>query len=169
MAEALRVVRGDVLVAESLGAAVAGQEAVISALGSPNPRKPTTLLSAGTRNLVAAMERHGVRRFVCVTILGAGDSRRHATFFYRTFVLQFFVKPMLEDKERQEREIRQSNLDWIIVRPPRFTDEPARGDYRVIPDARGVVGKVARADLAAFMLAQLEDDRYVRKAPIVGY
>ncbi len=165
----LRVRQGDVLDARSLGAAVAGQEAVVSALGSPNPRRPTTLLSEGTRKVVTAMEEHGVRRFICVTILGTGNSKRHGTFFYRTFILGFLVKPMLEDKERQEQVIRRSNLEWVIVRPPRFTDEPARSDYRVILDGPGVVGTIARADLAAFMLAQLKDDQFVYKAPIVGY
>jgi putative NADH-flavin reductase len=160
----LRVARGDVLDVESLGAAVAEQEAIVSALGTPNPRKPSTLLSEGTGNLVRAMDRHCVRRLVRVTILGTGEGgRRHGSLFYRLFVLGFFVKPMLEDKERQEEVIRRSRLDWTVVRPPHYTDEPESGDYRVITDGGGRVGKIGRADLASFMLGQRDEDSYVRK------
>ncbi|MDQ3865078.1 MAG: NAD(P)H-binding protein, partial [Actinomycetota bacterium] len=123
--ERIRVVRGDVLDPASVESAVRGQDAVVSALGTPNPRRPSTLLSKGTKNVVEAMGHHAVRRLVCVTILGTGDSgRRHGSLFYRLFVLGFFVKPMLEDKERQEEVITRSRLDWTIVRPPRYTGKP---------------------------------------------
>ena len=116
------------------------------------------------------MERHGVGRLVCVAILGTGDSgRRHGSLFYRLFVLGFFVRPMLEDKERQEEVIRGSRLDWTIVRPPRYTNEPQSGDYRMIGDGGGRVGKIGRADLADFVLGQLDDYSYVRRAVVVGY
>ncbi len=168
--ERLRVARGDVLDPASVGSAVRGQDAVVSALGTPSPRKPSTLLAQGTKNIVEAMERRGVRRLVCVTILGTGDSgRRHGSLFYRLFVLGFFVRPMLEDKARQEAAIRKSNLEWTIVRPPRHKDEPGSGDYRVIADGEGRVGKISRADLATFMLDQLEDHSCTRKVVVVGY
>jgi len=168
--ERLRVVQGDVLDFTSVESAVRGQDAVVSALGTPNPRKPSTLLSEGTKNLVEAMERQGVRRLVCVTILGTGESgKRHGSLFYRHFVLGFMVRPMLEDKERQEEAIRGSRLDWTIVRPPRYTDESPSGDYRVIADGEGRVGKIGRADLADFVLDQLDDHSYVRKAVVVGH
>jgi putative NADH-flavin reductase len=168
--ERLRAVRGDVLDPASVESAVRGQDAVLSALGTPNPRKPSTLLSEGTKNLVDAMKRNGVERLVCVTILGTGDSgRRHGRLFYKLFVLGYFVKPMLEDKERQEVVIRQSGLEWTIVRPPRYTDEPESGNYRVITDSGGRIGKIGRKDLAGFMLVQLDDTSHVRRAVAVGY
>jgi len=168
--EHLRVVRGDVLDPASVESAVREQDAVVSALGTPSPRKPSTLLSEGTKNIVEAMERQGVRRLVCVTILGTGESgRRHGSLFYRHFVLGFAVRPMLEDKEHQEEVIRRSNLEWTIVRPPRYTDEPRGGGYQVIADGGGRVGKMGRADLADFMLDQLDDHSYVRKAVVIGY
>jgi hypothetical protein len=116
------------------------------------------------------MERHGVSRLVCVTILGTNDSgRRHGSMFYRLFVLGFVVRPMLEDKEHQEEVIRRSNLEWTIVRPPRYTDEPRGGGYQVIADGGARDGKMGRADLADFMLHQLDDHSYVHKAVVVGY
>jgi hypothetical protein len=72
------------------------------------------------------------------------------------------------DKERQEQAIQQSELDWIIVRPSRLTDDPRGGAYRVALDGRTVLGKIGRADVASFMLAQLTDDRYLRKSPAIG-
>lgn len=165
----LRVARGDVLDAASVDKAVAGQEAVLSTLAQPRARMRTTLVSDGTKNVVAAMEGHGVRRFVCVTVLGAGDSKRHASFFYNRVASPFFLDRVLEDKERQEEVIRRSSLDWVMVRPPRLTDKPPRGDYRVLVDEPGVVSEISRADLADFVLTQLEDDRYLRRAPAVGY
>ena len=168
--EHLRVARGDVLDPISVKSAVCGQDVVVSALGTPSPRMPSTLLLEGTRNIVGAMEQHGVGRLVCVTILGTGDSgRRHGSLFYRLFVLGFFVRPMLEDKEHQEEVIRGSRLDWTIVRPPRYTNEPRSGAYRVIGDGGGRVGKIGRADLADFVLGQLDDYSYVRRAVVVGY
>ena len=168
--EHLRVVRGDVLNPASMESAVREQDAVVSTLGTPSPRKPSTLLSEGTKNVVEAMERHGVRRLVCVTILGTNDSgRRHGNPFYRLFVLGFVVRPMLEDKEHQEEVIRRSNLEWTIVRPPRYTDEPRGGGYQIIADGGARVGKMGRADLANFMLHQLDDHSYVHKAVVVGY
>ena len=168
--ERLRVVQGDVLDPAAVRSAVHGQDAVVSALGTPSPRNRSTLLLKGTGNIVGAMERQGVGRLVCVTILGTGDSgRRHGSLLYRLFVLGFFVRPMLEDKERQEEVIRGSRLDWTIVRPPRYTDEPRRGHYQVIAGGGGRVGKIGRADLAEFMVDQLEDRNYVRKAVVVGY
>jgi putative NADH-flavin reductase len=167
--ERLRAVRGDVLDPASVESAVRGQDAVLSALGTPNPRKPSTLLSEGTKNLVDAMKRNGVERLVCVTILGTGDSGRHGSLFYKLFVLGYFVKHMLEDKERQEVVIRQSGLEWTIVRPPRYTDEPESGNYRVITDSGGRIGKIGRKDLAGFMLDQLDDTSHVRRAVAVGY
>lgn len=166
----LRVVRGDVLDPASVESAVREQDAVVSALGTPSPRKPSTLLFEGTKNVVEAMERQGVGRLVCVTILGTGESgRRHGSLFYRLFVLGFVVRPMLEDKEHQEEVIRRSRLEWTIVRPPRYTDEPRGSAYQVIAEGGGRVGKVGRADLADFMLDQLDDHSHVRKAVVIGY
>ena len=116
------------------------------------------------------MERHGVRRLACVTILGTGDSgRRHGSLFYRLFVPGFFVRPMLENKQGREEMIRGGGLAWTIGRPPRYTDEPRRCDYRVIGEGGGRVGKIGRADLADLMLNQLEDHSYVRREVVVGY
>jgi uncharacterized protein YbjT (DUF2867 family) len=166
--EAVAVVRGDVLDPASLVPAVAGRDAVICALGTPSPRRPSTLLEQGTRNLIAAMSREGVRRLACVTLLGAGSSRANASFFYREAILRV-LSPMLPDKEAQEEAVRGSDLEWVLVRPPRFVAGRSRGDLRVIREGqRGRVGRVVRADLARFLVECATTNTYVREAVAVG-
>ena len=164
----LRVVEGNALDASSLEAAVAGQEAVLSALGTRSAR-PTTLFSESTHNLIGAMDKHGVRRLVCITGVGVGDSKGHVGFLYDRIIRPFVVKNIYEDKERQEEEIKQSDLDWVIVRPAQLTDEPAKGEYGVYLKGSYTVKTISRADVAAFMLAQLTDDTYVHKTPVISY
>ena len=164
----LRVVEGNALDASSLEAAVAGQEAVLSALGTRSAR-PTTLFSESTHNLIGAMDKHGVRRLVCITGVGVGDSKGHVGFLYDRIIRPFVVKNIYEDKERQEEEIKQSDLDWVIVRPAQLTDEPAKGEYGVYLKGSYTVKTISRADVADFMLAQLTDDTYVHKTPVISY
>jgi hypothetical protein len=115
------------------------------------------------------MEKHGVRRLVCITGIGTGDSKGHVGFLYDRIILPFVVKNVYEDKDRQEEAIRQSDLDWVIVRPARLTDEPAKGKYRVFLGGSYTAKTISRADVAAFMLAQLADDTYVHKTPVISH
>jgi putative NADH-flavin reductase len=164
----LRVLQGNALDASSVEAAVAGQDAVLPALGTRSVR-PTTLFSESAQNVIGAMNKHGVRRLVCITGVGAGDSKGHVGFLYDRIMLPFVVKNVYEDKTRQEEAIKQSDLDWVIVRPARLTDEPAKGEYRVFLGGSYTATKISRADVAAFMLAQLTDDTYVHKMPVISY
>lgn len=166
----LHVVKGDVLDRVSLDA-VQQQDAVISSLGTKKiSLEPVTLLSEGTKNLVRAMEQHGVKRLICITGLGAGDSKGHGGFLYNKLILPLILQRIYDDKDRQEAEIRESNLDWTIVRPGVLTDDPAKGHYRVMTDLTGVTaGKISRSDVADFVLQQLTDDRYLHQTPLISY
>jgi putative NADH-flavin reductase len=163
-----RVLQGNALDASEVQAAVAGQDAVLSALGTRSTR-PTTLFSHSTHNLISAMNKHGVRRLVCITGIGAGESKGHVGFLYDRIMLPFVVKNIYEDKNRQEEAIKQSDLEWVIVRPARLTDEPAKGEYRVYLGGSYTAKTISRADVAAFMLAQLTEDTYVHKMPVISY
>jgi putative NADH-flavin reductase len=164
----LRVLQGNALDASSVGAAVSGQDAVLSALGTRSAR-PTTLFSESTHNVIGAMDKHGVRRLVCITGIGVGDSKGHVGFLYDRIIRPFVVKNVYDDKERQEEAIKQSDLDWVIVRPAQLTDEPAKGEYRVYLGGSYTATTISRADVAAFMLAQLTDDTNVHKMPVISY
>jgi putative NADH-flavin reductase len=163
-----RVLQGNALDASEVEAAVAGQDAVLSALGTRSTR-PTTLFSQSTHNLISAMDKHGVRRLVCITGIGAGESKGHVGFLYDRIMLPFVVKNIYEDKNRQEEAIKQSDLEWVIVRPARLTDEAAKGEYRVYLGGSYTAKTISRADVAAFMLAQLTDETYVHKMPVISY
>jgi putative NADH-flavin reductase len=163
-----RVLEGNALDPSSVEAAVAGQDAVLAVLGTRSSR-PTTLFSESTHNLIGAMDKHGVRRLVCITGVGVGDSKGHVGFLYDRIIRPFVVKNVYEDKERQEEEIKRSDLDWVIVRPARLTDGPAKGKYRIFLGGSYTAKKISRADVASFMLAQLSDDTYVHKTPVISY
>ncbi len=113
----LTVVQGDVLDRPSIVTAVRGQDAVLSALGHKRWFYPTRILSAGTANLLGAMEEVGVRRLVCETSLGLGESCGRMGLYYTLFVIPVILPFYYWDKRRQERIIRASGLDWVIVRP----------------------------------------------------
>ena len=157
-------VAGDVLDPGSLDRAMRGQEAVLSALGHKRWLGPSRILSEGTRNLMAAMVRHGVQRFVCETALGISDAWWQMGLYYTLFVRPVILPFYFWDKVRQEAVIRASNLAWTIVRPGMLTNGPSRGRYRHGPHVGHWLWtvRISRADVAAFMLDQLTDGRYVR-------
>jgi putative NADH-flavin reductase len=161
----LKVIRGDVLDRADVERAVAGQEAVLCAIGAGPER--TTLREEGTRNIVAAMESTAVSRLVCLSSLGVGDSSANLSFFTRYVIVGIFLRHAFADHERQEAVVRKSSLDWIIVRPPHLNDGPRTGDYLhgFAPTDRSINGKISRADVADFMLKQLADDTYLRQTP----
>lgn len=166
----LRVIRGDVLNPAVVDEAVCGQDAVLCALGHRRFFPPMRILSEGTRNLLRAMEGHGVRRFVCVTSLGLGDSAGRLGLAYTLVVIPFVLPFYFWDKARQERLIEASRTAWVIVRPGGLTDGPGRGELRA---GRGVGSffetvRVRRADVAAFMLDQLSDDAWLGAAVGIG-
>ena len=164
-----RVLEVDVLDSDAVEAAVAGQDAVLSALGTRST-KPTTLFSAGTASLLGAMKKHGVRRLVCLSGIGAGDSKGHGGFLYDRVILPFVLRNQYEDKDRQEEIVRRSGLEWVIVRPARLTNKRATDECQVFLSGDSYKATtISREDVAAFMLAQLTEDRYVHKAPAITY
>ena len=168
--ERLRVVQGDILDFESVERAVAGQEAVLSSLGTKSLFRRMKIFSKGRSNLLRAMTKHDVSRLICIIGIGAGDSRGHGGFFYDQIILPIILKRIYQDKDKQEELIRKSDRDWIIVRPGFLTNGPPKGNYRVLTDLTGItVGRISRADVAAFMLAQLNNDRYLRQTPLLSY
>ncbi|RYU84428.1 NAD(P)-dependent oxidoreductase [Hymenobacter persicinus] len=167
----LRVVAGDILQPATIQAVVAGQDAVLSALGVKRNQVGDTTLSDGTQNILEAMWEHGVRRFICATSLGVGSSRGEEGFLFRRVVRPLFLKHVFADKERQEALIQASPLDWTIVRPAGLTNGARTGGYKValsFAQAR-IKGRISRADVADFMLKQLATDAFVGRAVGISY
>jgi uncharacterized protein YbjT (DUF2867 family) len=164
--ECLTVVRGDVLDPASMDAAMRGQEAVLSALGHKRYISPTRILSEGTRNVVRAMEAHGVHRFVCMSSLGIGDSAGRMGLYYTLLVIPLILPFYFWDKTRQEAIVAASNLDWTIVRPAALTHGSKRGRVRHGAGVGNFIWTVTvpRADVADFMLEQLASSACSRAA-----
>jgi putative NADH-flavin reductase len=168
----LRVVRGDVLEPASIGPALSGAEAVVSAIGPGAGRGPVSIMSAGTRNIIEAMRHAGIRRLVVVSAapIGEGDG---GTLPYRLLarpLLWAVFRNAYQDMDRMEEAVRRSGTDWTIMRPPRLTNGPRRGRYRTAVNAalrRGNV--VSRADLADAILRLLDDPDAVKAAIALGY
>lgn len=163
----LTVVRGDVLDYRSVEAAVRGQDAVLSALGHKRFFYPTRILSEGTRNLLRAMETHGVQRFVCETALGIGDSAGRMGVYYTFFVIPIILPFYFWDKARQERLIAASGVSWVVVRPGALANGAKRGRYRHGRNVGSFLWtvRISRADVADFMLNQMTDNTYLGTAP----
>lgn len=161
----LKIIEGDAVDYAAVERAIVGQDAVLSALGSPTLKKNTVLTEA-TVNIIKAMEKHGVRRFICETSLGVGDSRDQPGLIFNNLVVPFFLKNAFAEKELQERLIKKSELDWIIVRPGRLTNGNRTGNYRYGLN-KSITGSVSRADVADFMLRQLNSDEYLHQTPAI--
>lgn len=162
---ALTVRRGNVLEPEDVFNAVSGAEAVIVSLGS-TANNPDGVVAKGTANVVDAMQKAGVARLIVVTSLGVGESKDQVPFFFKALMATALRKTM-QDKEAQEKLVKASGLDWTIVRPGGLTDGPRTGQYRYGLDPKLVAGQVSRADVAEFVLKQLTDTQFLRKAPAI--
>jgi putative NADH-flavin reductase len=165
--ERLRVVRGDVLDPTTLTPAIAGCDAVLSALGATSAyRAPTTLYSGGMSNIIQAMRTTGVTRLIAVTAAPLSQDRDD-TLLNRMMnkMMWAFIKELYSDMARMEEVIRTSDLDWTIIRPPKLTNKPPTGQYRTAIN-RGVRGgyTIARADLAGAILTLLDDPNTIHAA-----
>jgi putative NADH-flavin reductase len=162
------LIEGDVRDEETLARALNGCDAVISALGTGMGLREVDLLTVATRALIAAMTRAGVRRLICISALGVGDSRGHGGFVFDRLFQPLLLGPAYKDKDRQEAAIRASSLDWVVVRPAQLTSGPARGRIRATIDLAGVNGgKITRADVAQFIIEQLTTDTWLRQTPVI--
>ncbi|MFD1874855.1 NAD(P)-dependent oxidoreductase [Hymenobacter bucti] len=166
----LRVVQGDVLVYADVLAAMPGQEAVLCALGTPSSQKDT-LRSTGTCHILQAMQECGIARLICLTTLGTGDSKAALPFHYKYLLVPLLLRQAFADSETQEQHIRQSAVAWTIARPGELTNGPQTGAYQhgFAATAKGLRMKIARADVAHFMLRQLHEPTYVRAAVSLSY
>ncbi|MET8797868.1 SDR family oxidoreductase [Nocardia sp. NPDC004568] len=166
--ENLHIVEGDVLDPGAVERTVYGQDAVLVALG--NGRKGV-VRAEGTRAVIEAMNRTGVKRLICQSTLGAGDSRANLNFLWKYIMFGLLLRPAYADHQQQESYVRASGLEWTIVRPSAFTDGPRTGTYRrgFGADETGLSLTIARADIAEFLLDQITDRTYVHRAPGISH
>ncbi|MCB8945247.1 MAG: SDR family oxidoreductase [Ardenticatenaceae bacterium] len=167
--ERLTVVQGQMSEADKISRAVAGAEAVLSALG-PTSNRPERPLTEGMMHIVAAMKAQGVSRLIVTTGAGVADPQDKPQLIGRLFglALRLFAKHVLADSQGMVAVVRNSDLDWTIARAPRLTNQPGTGQVKVGYAGQGPGTQLARADYARFMLDQLTQDSWLRKAPMIS-
>ena len=162
--DGLVVIQGDVLDQGVVERCVAGSDAVICVLGS-HGGEPVE--DRGTEHILAAMKGQAVRRLIAVTSMGVGDSIDQVAAFFRA-IMKLTLKRVMEAKERQEKAIMASGLDWTIVRPGGLTDGPRTGNYLSGIDKSIQATRVSRADVADFVLRELAAGEFIGKTPAVS-
>ena len=168
----LEKIAGDALDPPVVERALQGVDGVIQALGisfdSATLIGGTTLFSRATRVLVDAMRFKGVRRLVAVTGLGAGDSRGRGGLLYDAIAFPLVLKRVYDDKDVQEQIIKSSGLDWTIVRPGLLLNGPPTAKARALLEPGSWrAGSVRRADVAAFLVEELETGAFVGRTPLL--
>ncbi|WP_375560169.1 NAD(P)-dependent oxidoreductase [Bernardetia sp. OM2101] len=165
----LRIIKGDVLNYGDVLKAMDNQDVVYCNLGMPASDK-STLRADGTTNIIKAMQEKGVKRFVCQTSLGFGDSKEVLPWYMKYIIVPFILKNAFKDHELQEVVIEKSNLDWTIVRPGNMTNGKLTEIYKHgFSPAEKIKLKVSRADVAHFMLSQIDNNKYLRKKVGISY
>jgi putative NADH-flavin reductase len=166
--ERLTVIEGDVRSADAMSAALAGHDAVLSALGPPGPSR-NTITSDSARAIVAAMQTAGMRRLI---VVGVAVLFPDIGLFGRT-LRSTVLRNIADDSGEMERIVKATRLDWTIVRPPRLTNGPRTENYGVavdhLPKGAGGNATITRADVAHFMLDEVEQPGHMRRVVGVAY
>ena len=161
--------KGDITKPDTFQDLVPGKDAIVSAIGLKPTRKEVTVYSEGMKQVLASMQDSGVNRVLTITGIGAGDSKGHGGFFYDRILNPLVLKTDYADKNRQEQLLRESNVDWTIVRPGFLTDNEAERRYWVLQNLEGVTsGEIARADVAHFLLAAIEQGSYIQDTVLLS-
>ncbi len=165
----LTVIRGDLSDAAAIEQVIAGVDAVISTLG-PTSNQPTFEVSQGTRLILETMQRHGVRRIIISAGAGVGDPADSPRLFNHliNFLLKTTAKNVYLDMVKTVELVRASDLDWTVVRVPMLTDDPPKGQIRVGMVGDGMGPRITRADMADYLLQQVESRQQLHRAPAIS-
>ena len=166
--EGVTVVEGDAYTGEGVSESVAGADAVVSVLGQTS-EGPDDLLTVAGRRILAAMDEHGVDRFVTLVGAGVREEEESVSLSGRVMgtMLKLVARAVMEDAEEHVRQVHATELAWTVVRPPRLTEGEGTGDYRAGDITLGFES-IDRPDVALFILDCLEGEEYVREMPKVG-
>jgi len=169
----LTIVEGNVLDPQTVASVLHHQEAVIQCLGvgGKGDGKPSTFISDATKIIVDEMQMQKIKRLIAMSNVGAGNSIAFQPWFFTKIILPYFMKwlkVIIEDKNRMEPIIMNSNLDWTIVRCPNIVDKPAKGRCNATLDGKGLKLSITLSDLSKFMVEQLKQTAYIKQAPSVS-
>ena len=165
----LQVITGDVLNYNDVLNAIENQDVIFCNLGMPASDK-STLRTSGTTNILKAMEAKKIKRFICQTSLGFGDSKEVLPWHMKYIIVPFILKNAFKDHEMQESVIEKSNTEWTIVRPGNMTNGKITKFYKYgFESSEKIKLKISRADVANFMLNQIDNIQYLRRKVGISY
>jgi putative NADH-flavin reductase len=165
----IEIVRGEFSSLERVQAVIEGTQAVCCVFG-PRPPFNEIFCAEATQAVIEAMRRAGVRRLIVQTGSMVGQNLPNWTFAWRLMTLMYQRQQPhgAQDRLEQERLVRQSGLDWTIIKPPRLTDAVASGHVRAGSDVRiGLFSRISRADLKTFLMDQIERPGFVGQSVFV--
>jgi putative NADH-flavin reductase len=158
----LKVMTGDIFEFTAVTQAIQGQDAVICSLGSSELGK-TTVRSEGTANITKAMKENHVNRLVVVSAMGVAESWSTLSIVNKLFFATL-LRSSRQDHEEQEVVVKESDLDWTIIRPSGLTDTPQTESYAIGENIIGKTSKIARADVAHAIIKEIHDNTFVHRA-----
>lgn len=169
----LTIFEGNVLDPQTVASVLQNQEAVIQCLGvgGKGDGKPTTFISDATKVIVEEMQKQNIKRLIAMSNVGAGNSIAFQPWFFTKFILPYFMKwlkVIIEDKNRMEPIIMNSNLNWTIVRCPNIVDKPSKGTCNATLDGKGLKLTITLTDLSRFMVDQLKQTTFIKQAPCIS-
>lgn len=166
----LKIIQGDVKDFDSVSAAIKNQDVVISALGVSQPLKNDQVVVEGIRNIIRAMQEMKVNRLIYLSFIGVGVGRKDAGFLIKNIISKI-VRKEIEDHAEKERLIKNSQLEWTIIHPPKLTNDPGKNNYRTGENikANQILPTLSRVDLADFMLKQVKDKNFIHKTARILY
>jgi putative NADH-flavin reductase len=166
----LKIIQGDVTNYQLVEETTKGQDGVLSALGASSPFKFDQSVVDGVSNIIKAMETIGVSRFIYMSFVGVKECRNSAGFVIK-YIAPKLLSTEIAGHEVRESLIKRSQLKWTIVRPPTLTNGKRTTQFRSGENivSKGFTVSISRADVADFMLQQLTDNSFLRRAPRIMY
>lgn len=169
----LHVMEGQVVHRSIVRQVIEGQDVVIQTLGigGKGDGRPTTFVSEANRLIMEEMGKAGISRYIAISVIGAGDSLHFMPWIYRKAVMPLFMgwfQAIIDDKNRMEAMIRQSNLDWTIVRCTTIRDAQAKGQVKASFDGKGLKFSITAPDMASFFVEQISSREFMRKSSIIS-
>lgn len=170
-AKNLTILQGDALDKSAVASALIGQDAVVQCLGVGGfgDGKPTLLVSQATQNIIQAMQDQHIQRLVCMSNTGVGGG--YTPWIMKALIFPLFLRklrPIMEDKERMEKLIKKTSLDWTIVRFPNITQHTSKGTLRVSDNGKGIGFSITVEDSADFLLSLLTERLHIRATPSIS-
>jgi len=164
----LTKLKGDVFDKTQVNQAIKGMDAVVIVLGSGRKGK---VRAQATLNIINSMKHNQVKRLICQSTLGTGSSQGNLNFFWKYIMFGWFLKPVFLDHELQEKYVKNSDLDWTIIRPAAFTNGDKTGAYKhgFNSTEKSLKLKISRADVSDFLMKQLQSKKYLFKTPGLSY